>query len=85
MVPESSPCTIVVVTGVTVVVVTVKSEDETPVRPLVRTVIFPVVAPVGTVTVNDVAAAAEIVAWIPLKLTRLFAAAASKFEPEMTT
>jgi hypothetical protein len=45
----------------------------------------PVVAPVGTATVSDVAVAVVTVARVPLNLTVLFAGVALKFDPVMLT
>lgn len=65
--------------------VTVKSLAEVPVWPPTVTVIFPVVAPEGTVTVRLVALAALTVAVVLLNLTVLFAGVALKLVPVMVT
>jgi hypothetical protein len=49
------------------------------------TVIVPVVAPLGTKTVNDVTDAEVITAGVPLKLTVSCAGFALKLDPEMLT
>ena len=49
------------------------------------TVIFPVVAPVGTVVTSWVAVADVTTAWVPLNLTMLFAGVVLKFVPVMVT
>ena len=63
--------------------VTVKLVGEVVVKPPTVTSIAPVLAPTGTVTVKDVAVAAETVATTPLNLTVLLAEVALKFAPEI--
>ena len=65
--------------------VTVKDEADFAVTPADVTVIVPLVAVAGTVTASDVAVAAVTVAVVPLNLTTLFPAVASKFTPLMVT
>jgi hypothetical protein len=64
---------------------TVKLTVDATVPPMVITETGPVVAPLGTATVSDVAVAAVTVARVPLNLTVLFAAVAIKLDPEMFT
>jgi hypothetical protein len=76
---------LVMVGLVVVVVVTVKSSVETTDCSSTVTVIFPVVAPVGTVTTKVVDEALEIVATVPLNDTALLANIALKFNPVIVT
>ena len=66
-------------------VVTVKSVALVAVLPDTVTVIFPVVAPAGTVAVMLVVVLAVAVAVVPLKRTVLFAGVALKFVPVIVT
>lgn len=70
---------------VVVEVVTVKSALDVTVVPLTVTAIFPVVAPVGTVTVSCVEMAAVMVACVPLNVTVLSAIVLLKLVPVMVT
>ena len=65
--------------------VTVKLVADVPVPPAVVTVTVPFVAPIGTVTVIDVAVAADTVACVPLNLMVLFAGVVLKLLPVMVT
>jgi hypothetical protein len=60
---------------------TVKLSGEVAVTPSTFTEILPVVAPEGTVVTISVAVQLLTVAVVPLKVTVLFAAVVSKFEP----
>jgi hypothetical protein len=74
-----------VICGAAVELVTAK-ESALVVEPLGEmTVIAPVVAPVGTETTNDVVAAAEMLAVVPLNLTVSCAGSALKLAPEIVT
>src|SRR5579883_2188169 len=64
---------------------TVNTWDDTAVRPLTVTLIGPVVAAAGTVTVSAVALAFVTAAAAPLNVTALFAGAGSKFAPAIVT
>jgi hypothetical protein len=64
---------------------TVKLEPLVNVIPLTVTEIVPVVAPAGTVTVNEVVVAALTTADVPLNETTLFAGVELKFVPEIIT
>ncbi len=64
---------------------TEKLPVEVAVPPAVVTVSVPVVAPVGTVVVIDVAVAAVTVACVPLNLTVLLAAVVLKLLPLIVT
>jgi hypothetical protein len=68
-----------------VALTTVKFVADVPATPATATVIGPVVAPVGTVVVIEVAVDAETVAAVPLNFTVLFAAVVLKFVPVMVT
>lgn len=65
--------------------VTSKSPSEDVVLPFTVTVMGPVVAPVGTVTVSCVLVAVIISAEVPLNLTELLLAVKLKLEPVMVT
>ena len=67
--------------GVGVVTPTTKLDKLVAVPLVLVTVITPLVAPVGTATVNEVAVAALTVAVMPLNLTVLLAAVALKPVP----
>ena len=62
-----------------------KSAALVAVLPATVTVIFPVVAPAGTVVVIDVAVLPVTTAVVPLKATVLFEGVVSKFVPVMVT
>jgi hypothetical protein len=66
-------------------IVTVKFVADVPVTPPTATVITPVVAPVGTVVVIEVAVDAVTIAVVPLNCTVLLAAVVLKFVPVMVT
>jgi hypothetical protein len=82
-----STCVVAELQSAVVAAVIVKSSVDVAVVLLVftDTVILPVVAPAGTVTVSCVAVAAVTVAAIPLKATVLLAAVVLKFVPVMVT
>jgi hypothetical protein len=65
--------------------VTVKSFVEVALRPFTVTVILPVVAPAGTVTVSCVTVAAVTAAVVPLKVTVLLVVTVLKLVPVMVT
>ena len=65
--------------------ITVKFVELVPVMPFTVTVIFPVVAPVGTVVVMLVFVLAVATAVVPLNFTALFAKAGSKLVPVIVT
>lgn len=68
------------------VAVTVKSEELVAINPPTSTVIFPVVAPVGTVVVILLAVGMPVMlATMPLNFTMLFAAVVLKLAPEIVT
>jgi hypothetical protein len=82
-----STCVVAELQSAVVAAVTVKSSVDVAVVLLVftDTVILPVAAPAGTVTVSCVAVAAVTVAAVPLKATVLLAAVVLKFVPVMVT
>jgi hypothetical protein len=65
--------------------ITLKSADDVAVSPLTVTLIFPVVAPDGTVVTISVLEELVTTAAFPLKATALFAAVVSKFDPTTVT
>jgi hypothetical protein len=73
------------IVGVPLVPVTVKGELLVDDPPAVVTLMGPVVAPAGTLTVSCVAVAALTVACVPLKRTVFWLAVALKPTPEMVT
>lgn len=62
---------------------TVKSEGDVAVLPFAITVIFPVVAPTGTMAMIPSFVASDTVASTPLNLTKLAEGVVLKFEPVM--
>jgi len=83
--PPVAGVKLVMVGAVAELAFTVKSVEEVVGFPSTITVILPVVAPVGTVTVSSVAVAAVTVAAVPLNCTVLLPAVVLKLVPLIIT